>query len=73
MVTSISEKHEMIKYCVACKEGHLQGNYSRNDLMHHRKYTSKILQIHPNTPNFKNNITIQDARKSFLNVTLYNC
>jgi hypothetical protein len=73
MVTSISEKNKMIKYCVACKEGYLEGNYGRNELMHCKKYTSKILQIHPNTPNFKNDLTIQDACKSFLNLASCNC
>jgi hypothetical protein len=73
MVTSIIEKNQTIKYCMACKEGHLQGNYGRNELMHHRKYTSKILRIDPNTPNFKKTLTIQDACKSFFNVTSCNC
>jgi hypothetical protein len=73
MVTSISERNKTIKYCVACKEGHLQGNYGRNELMHRRKYTSEILRIDPNTPNFKKNLTIQDACKSFFNVTSCNC
>ncbi len=72
MVTWISEKNKTIKYCVACQEGHLQGNYGRNELMHHRKYTNEILPIDPNTPNFKNNLTIQDACKSFFNVTSCN-
>jgi hypothetical protein len=34
MVTLICQKHEAMKYCVSCKEGHLDGSYGRNDLMH---------------------------------------
>jgi hypothetical protein len=73
MVTSISSKNEKMAYSLACKEGHLEDNYARNDLMHRKKYTSKILLINTDTPNFKNNITVQEACKSFLNVTSCNC
>jgi hypothetical protein len=71
MIKSLATEKQTKHYCIACKEGTLNGIYNKEENFSCIQRNTE--ERHPNLPLFRRSITFHETRLEFMNATSYNC